>query len=322
MEVNMNGKIIDELSDLLPSEIISMIIGKLLGDGNLTIEKYKRPRLRFSHKIQDRAWCQHSRDMLASSISFPPMKYRKIYDTRMAKGFTESYYAQSHTHLALDLLKQLWYPSNHKTIPFKLLEKFFTDISLAWWYMDDGHLKMVNNQPSKIILSTESFTLLELQQLCTLLFEKFHLEFKIDKAKRLVVYNKMQIYYFLKLVQPYLVDCMYRKTLLKSSLCQIKDLKRTTIYLPLKLSSPTVQIHEALQELKELINISTDSVRYIRMYPSLLKNICMQNHNHFSYQVTLPPHLTREIIKLQNITGIRMSEIVHWSFINQKEKTP
>jgi LAGLIDADG DNA endonuclease family len=320
MEVNMNVKIINELSDLLPSERISMIIGKLLGDGNLTIEKNKRNRLRFSHKIQDREWCQHSRDMLASSISFPPMKYRKIYDTRMAKGFTENYYAQSHTHL--NLLKQLWYPSNHKTIPFKLLEKFFTDISLAWWYMDDGHLKMVNNQPSKIILSTESFTLLELHQLCTLLSEKFHLEFKIDKAKRLVVYNKMQIYYFLKLIQPHFVNCMYRKTLLKSSLCQIKDSKRTTIYLPLKLSSPTVQIHEALQELKEMINISIDPVRYIHMYPSLLKNICMQNHNYFSYQVKLPLHQIREIIKLQNITGMRMSEIVHWSFINQKEKTP
>jgi LAGLIDADG DNA endonuclease family len=321
MEVNMNVKIIKELSDLLPPQVISMIIGKLLGDANLTIEKNKRPRLRFSHKIQDRAWCQHSRDMLSTSISFPSMKYRKIYDARMAKGFTESYYAQSHTHLALDLLKQLWYPSNHKTIPFKLLEKFFTDISLAWWYMDDGHLKMVNNQPSKIILSTESFTLLQLQHLCTLLAEKFYLDFKIDKAKRLVIYNKMQIYYFLKLVQPHLVNCMYRKTLLKSSLCQIKDSKRTTIYLPLKLTSPTVQIHKALQELKEIINISTDPVRFIRIYPYLLKNICMNNHNHFSYQVTLPPHLIREIIKLQNITGMRMSEIVHWGFI-KKEKTP
>jgi hypothetical protein len=322
MEVNMNDKIINELSNLLPTEVISMIIGKLLGDGNITIEKNKRPRLRFSHKIQDREWCQHSRDMLSNSISFPPIKYRKIYDARMAKGFTESYYAQSHTHLSLDLLKQLWYPANHKIIPFKLLEGFFTSNSLAWWFMDDGHLKMTNNQPSKIILSTESFTLLELHQLCTFLTEKFHLDFQVDKAKRLVIYNKMQIFYFLKIVQPYLVNCMYRKTLLKSSLCQIKDPKRTTIYLPLKLSSPTVQIHESLQEIKEMINISTDPVRYIQMYPSLLKNICMHNHNHFSYQVTLPSHLIREIIKLQNITGMRMSEIVHWSFINQKEKTP
>jgi hypothetical protein len=321
MEANMDDDIINELSNLLPPETISMIIGKLLGDGNLTIEKNKRPRLRFLHKIQDREWCQHSRDKLSNSISFPPIKYRKIYDTRMAKGFTESYYAQSHTHLALDLLKQLWYPSNHKTIPFKLLEKFFTDISLAWWFMDDGHLKITNNQPSKIILSTESFTLKELQHLCKLLTEKFHLDFKIDKAKRLVVYNKMQIYYFLKLIHPYLVNCMYRKTLLESLLCKIKDSKRTTIYLPFKLSSPTKQIHEALQELKEMIILSTDSVRYIHIYPSLLKNICMQNHNHFSYQVTLPPPLMREIVKLQNITGMRMSEIIHWSFINKKEKT-
>jgi LAGLIDADG DNA endonuclease family len=318
----MNVKIIEELSDLLPPEIISMIIGKLLGDGNLTIEKNKRPRLRFSHKLQDRQWCQYSKDMLATSISFPPIKYRKIYDTRIAKGFTESYYAQSHTHLALDMLKQLWYSSNNKTIPFGLLEKFFTSISLAWWFMDDGHLKMENDQPSKIILSTESFTLIELQNLCTLLIEKFHLDFKIDKAKRLVIYNKMQIYYFLKIIHPYLVSCMYRKTLLKSSLSQLTKPKRTTIHLPIKLSSPTKQIHEALQGLQDLINISADRVSYFRIYPALLRNIRMQNPCNFSYQVTLPPHLIKEIIKIQNITGMKMSEIVYWCFIVKKEKDP
>ncbi|MCM3731581.1 endonuclease [Fictibacillus nanhaiensis] len=251
----MESSLVKQLNTLLPSHVIAMLIGKLLGDGNLTIEKNKRPRLRFSHKVQDKEWCQHSRDQLAPFLSFPSIKYRKVNDIRVTNGFTEIYYAQSHTHKALDLLKQLWYPSGVKTIPFHLLQTNFTRQSLAWWFMDDGHLKIENDQPTKIILSTESFNTSEIKNLSLLLKGKFQLELKADNANRLIIYNKMQIYYFLRLVQPYLVHCMYRKTLQKSSITKITAPKRTTIYLPINLTFPTKQIHEALFSLKDKIDI-------------------------------------------------------------------
>ncbi|OOE14395.1 hypothetical protein [Fictibacillus arsenicus] len=181
--------------------------------------------------------------------------------------------------------------------------------------MDDGHLKRVNDQPSKIILSTESFSPLELQNLCSLLEEKFLLEFKIDKAKRLVIYNKMQIHYFLKLVQPYLVSCMYRKTILKSSICNVTNPKRTTIYLPIKLTSPTKQIHEALTLLKEKINILSDETKYVDLYCSVLRNLDIRKHTNFSYQVTLQPNIITDILKCRSLTGLKVSEIVHWCFL-------
>ncbi|MED1862423.1 endonuclease [Fictibacillus nanhaiensis] len=311
----METDLVEDVSKLLPAYAISMLIGKLLGDGNLTIEKNKRPRLRFSHKLQDKQWCAHSRDLLAAHISFPTIKYRKVKDARITNGFTESYYAQSHTHPALELLKQLWYPSGVKIIPFHLLQTHFTRTSLAWWFMDDGHLKIVNGQPSKIILSTESFTPLELKRLCSILNEKFLLEFKIDKAKRLVIYNKMQIHYFLKLVQPYLVSCMYRKTLLKSSLSNVMTPKRTTIYLPIKLTSPTKEIQEALLSLRLKIELLSDETKYIGLYCRVLKNLDMKKQINYSYQVILQPHQIVEISKCQAVTGMRVSEIVHWCFL-------
>ncbi|MDR7073149.1 hypothetical protein [Fictibacillus barbaricus] len=40
----------------VPSQNISMLIGKLLGDGNLTNEKNRKPRIRFSHSVVDKEW--------------------------------------------------------------------------------------------------------------------------------------------------------------------------------------------------------------------------------------------------------------------------
>jgi hypothetical protein len=311
----MESELVNKLSSLLPSHITSMLIGKLLGDGSLTIEKNKRPRLRFSHKLHDQQWCHHCRNELVNYISFPPIKYRRIYDKRITRGFTESYYAQSHTHEALDLLKQLWYPSKVKKIPFSLLQSNFTRTSLAWWFMDDGHLKISKDQPAKIILSTESFTHKELETLCSFLKEMLHLDFRIDKAKRLVIYDKVQIYYFLKLVQPFLVSCMYRKTLLKTPYRNIHIPKRTTIYLPMKLTSPTKQIHIALTSLTEKITILSDDAKYLDLYCSMQKNLLMNKHTNYSYQVTLPPHFYIDVLKCQAITGMKLSQIVHWCLI-------
>ncbi|OOE14394.1 hypothetical protein [Fictibacillus arsenicus] len=93
----MEAELVEEINKILPSKVISMVIGKLLGDGNLTIEKNKRPRLRFSHKWQDKQWCEHSRNQLTTVLSFPPIKYRKVNGARVKDGFTEIYYAQSLT---------------------------------------------------------------------------------------------------------------------------------------------------------------------------------------------------------------------------------
>jgi LAGLIDADG DNA endonuclease family len=315
----MESSLVKQLNTLLPSHVIAMLIGKLLGDGNLTIEKNKRPRLRFSHKVQDKEWCQHSRDQLAPFLSFPSIKYRKVIDVRVTNGFTEIYYAQSHTHKALDLLKQLWYPSGVKTVPFLLLKTNFTRLSLAWWFMDDGHLKIEKDKPTKIILSTESFTSREIKNLSLLLKENFQLELKTDKAKRLIIYNKMQIYYFLKLVQPFLVSCMYRKTLLKSSISNITAPKRTTIYLPIKLISPTEQINEALFSLKDKIIMLDDDSKYIDLYTTELNYLTMKKHKNYSYQVTLLENHLSELQKCQTITGLKLSEIVHWCLLTKKD---
>jgi hypothetical protein len=84
---------------------LEFLCGKLLGDANLTIERNRKPRLRFSHSIKDMDWCFHCYDMLRESIPLFPPKYKKTLDPRVHIGYTEQYYVQSKTSIFLKILK-------------------------------------------------------------------------------------------------------------------------------------------------------------------------------------------------------------------------
>ncbi|MEC2077892.1 hypothetical protein [Metabacillus fastidiosus] len=169
-----------QLKELLPSHIIDRVTGKLLGDGNISIEQKRKPRFRFSHCVQDGKWAEHCYDELKKHIELTPSKPRKIIDSRIKKGYTESVYVQSLTSPAIDILKEMWYTDRKKSIPFDLLQEHFSPVTLAWWYQDDGHLKVQNNKVNKIIFSRDSFSKSENKRLIELLDYFYKIQFKPD----------------------------------------------------------------------------------------------------------------------------------------------
>ncbi|WP_376699863.1 hypothetical protein [Parageobacillus thermoglucosidasius] len=68
-----------------------MLTGKLLGDGNITIQKNRKPRFRFGHSIKDRDWCVHCYQKLADFLPLNPPKYRRVIDSRIKGGFFLNY---------------------------------------------------------------------------------------------------------------------------------------------------------------------------------------------------------------------------------------
>lgn len=210
----------------------SYICGKLLGDRCITCQTGRKPRFQFIHKSSDLNWCYFCYQHLKSFIPLNPPTYRKIYDNRMSKGYTDSYMVQSKTSTIITYLDSIWYQNRKKVIPFEFLEIFFDEKSLAWWYLDDGHLKVEKNIPRKIILSTDSFTSIENQKLIHLLKCKFSLAFSLDGQNRLVIYNQPQIYYFYRLIEPYLPPVMERKMIKMNRVLTKRVPKRTTLYLP------------------------------------------------------------------------------------------
>jgi hypothetical protein len=298
-------------------KLLEMLTGKLLGDGNIIIQKNRKPRFRFGHSIKDRDWCVHCYQKLANFLRLNPPKYRRVFDSRIKEGFADLYYVQSKTEPIYIHLKEIWYNSTVKIIPKEFVEKLMTPLSLAWWYQDDGHLKMKGKTPQKIILSTESFSHEEILFLHKLLFNKFHLNFSIDNDKRLVLYNQRSILAFLNLVRPYLSKGMKRKDIYLGNLKK-EDLplkKRTTVYLleRIALNKPTAEI-------KKLCNSLPDTISIIepRLHHFLNMVEKKRDNPRKSYQIELKREELLNLAIFQQKTGYTMGEAIElcYEYIN------
>lgn len=299
----------------MEKKLFEMLTGKLLGDGNLTIQKGRKSRLRFSHSIYDKDWCFYCYTKLRKYLPINEPKYIKIKDPRVSKGYTEQYYVQSKTDPILCYLKDLWYENKTKVIPKEFIKLYLSPLALGWWYLDDGHLKLDNNgTPIKIILSTDSFTKEENFFLIQLLREKFELRLKLDKQNRLILYDKPQIFYFLKLIKPHLQYKMERKFIQQTSYKKVNTDKRTTIYLPenLNISKPTEQINLIL---KQNVYFIKNKLNNLISY----KKIIIKYHNFQTipkesfkpYTFVIWKDELNELLKLKTISGFTFSFLTY-----------
>ncbi|ACJ34931.1 LAGLIDADG family DNA endonuclease [Anoxybacillus flavithermus] len=301
-----------EILQQLSIEALSMINGKLLGDANISVEKNRFPRFRFAHSASDKAWCVYCYEQLNKHLPLSKPRYRKILDSRIKNGFTEQYYTQSLKSKVILQLKDLWYPDNHKTIPFEFLAHSFTPICLAWWYQDDGHLKIESNQVKKIILSTDGFKKTENEALIQLIRKQYGLNFSLDKQNRLILYDKPQIFYFIRLVKPYVHESMKRKVAIPPNSKEATK-KRTTIYLPnvLHITRPTRDIHAILEELPYLYSKLLDEHTYKKIFTDKFPILKINKTIARPYQIELTQKHIELINVCRQITGLTVSQVVH-----------
>ncbi|HET7577761.1 MAG TPA: endonuclease [Bacillales bacterium] len=303
----------------VPKRALEMFTGKLLGDGNITIEKRIRGRFRFGHTASDKAWCFHCYQELKTYFPFAPPKYREIKDKRTNIKYKQ-YYVQSTTHDMIEQLKYCWYEGKQKQLPRSLIDYAMSPLCLAWWYQDDGHLKTGNGVPKKIILSTDSFSLRERNYLKQILFEKFHLDFHPDGQKRLILYNKPSIYYFLHIVRPYIIDGMSRKDIKPTPLniSNFPSTLRTTISLPsfVSITKPTKQIQNALKQLSELMN--TLDQNYQELFKTWASESKKWNNTRKPYQIQIPQKELFYLEQFHTKTGFQKGECATFCFIKDR----
>lgn len=304
---------VDELLKNIPLRQLSLITGKLLGDGNLTIDGTKQPRFRFQHRTEDYGWCFHCYNELKNFVPINPPKYSKIMDSRMKAGFFETFYVQSRTSIIFTILKNVWYNGNKKVLPLDLLKRVMSAETLAWWYQDDGHLVWKDGKVKKLILSTDSFTKDENLALIELVADVFNVRFSLDGKNRLCLYDQPQIMFLLYLVQDYIHPAMARKLPPYCTVIYSSNLpsKRTTIYLPFWLPNPTSQI-------KNLI-FNLDTNDFVNSwYHSNFIEYPMANEPKYSYQIRLSSEELLKINLIQRRTGLRMSQIIFMLFNDLK----
>lgn len=289
------------------------ICGKLLGDGSITKQDGRKPRFQFMHRTEDVGWAVYCYDHLKNFIPLSPPTYRKVMDLRIKKGYSESYIVQSRTDEGITDLYNKWYPYGKKVLPFDYIEQYLDEQSLAWWYQDDGHLKVVNGTVNKIILSTDSFSIEENEWLIRLLFAKFNLRFVMDGQNRIILYDQFQIIYFLHLVSPWLHESMNRKALSVLPLRTIA--KRSTIYLPekFKLLKPTSEINVKLDKLDTLFANSKKEV-CIHTTFSTFNPLLAQRENANSYQIIIDENHRQTLAIIRQQTGLTISQLTNYCF--------
>ncbi|MBO0961041.1 endonuclease [Neobacillus sp. MM2021_6] len=299
----------------LSTEILNMVTGKLLGDGCITKQKGRKPRFQFIHSTIDKEWCFFCYEKLRKDLHFTPPYYKKVVDERIKKGYTECFQVQSRTDPLITWLECKWYNNRKKVIPFPFLEKYLNELALAWWYQDDGHLTRKENTPKKIILSTDNFTSAENRRLIGVLARKFHLLFKLDSQNRLILYDQLQIYYFLRLVEPYMHSSMKRKIIFPKHSTVSKN--RTTIYLPsnIHLTKPTMEINQQLSFLNTLKDIVMDRTRYLEFFKKVIvPNTLTQETKGF--QIIIHGKYNGNLQFIKNHTGLTNSQIITLCFRN------
>jgi len=289
------------------------ICGKLLGDGCITKQDGRKPRFQFMHRTEDVGWAEYCYDHLKNSIPLSPPTYRKVIDLRIKKGYSESYIMQSQTDKVITDLYKKWYLYEKKVLPSDYIEQHLDEQSLAWWYQDDGHLKIVNGTVNKIILSTDRFSNEENNRLIQLLLEKFNLRFVLDGQNRILLYDQFQIIYFLHLVPPWLHGSMNRKALPIQPFRTIA--KRTTIYLPtkFKLVKPTSEINGKLDKLDTLFANSTKEVCIHTTFSTFNPLLAKREYAN-SYQIIIDEKHRQTLARIRQQTGLSISQLTNYCF--------
>lgn len=290
--------------------LFSRLAGKLLGKAIIKTTKNQEPYLYFRHMAHDYTWAMYCYTMLKEHLDIRPPENDNF-------GKYNTYIVTSKPCSIINMLFKTWYPNSTKEIPFEFLQKYFTAESLAWWYQDNGHLKKRDNKLEKIILSTNSFEVEENYQLIHFINEKFGLHFSHDGQNRLLLYDQLQINYFLMLVQPWMQPSMIRKN--KSVIQFDKIAKRTTVYLPsnITLTKPTKEINSIIE--RSLSEKTTETI--LKELPLLIQRRSESPKTN-SYQIQISPHLYYPLLKTQALTGLHISQIITLLFEKDEIQNP
>jgi len=122
---------------------------------------------------------------------------------------------QSLSHKAFNPLADLFLTNKKKSISEYLIKNHLTDRGLAYWFMDDGgKLDYNKNSTNKsIVLNTQSFTDIEVEQMSKELSNKFNFscQVRLNKGKKIIIINSVSYSLFRNIIDPYLINEMKYK---------------------------------------------------------------------------------------------------------------
>ena len=185
----------------------ALIIGSVLGDGNLRITgRNRQANFIVDHGEKQKDYVFWKYKIMKEWVLTPPKQVTRIYH-RDRKRKTISWRFLTISHSEFTKFYRLFYPAGKKIIPGSIKKLFDDPLSLAVLVMDDG-----TRSRESFFLSTQNFTRNEQERLLECLKANFGIEGKINihshwKGKTLyrIRINSASLGRLHKLVKPYIL---------------------------------------------------------------------------------------------------------------------
>ena len=197
----------------------NLIIGTLLGDGNLQTETNGRTwRYRAIDGVENEEYLKHKYNILKNICKSPP-SYGEVFDYKIDKVYRRLYF-NSQIDNCFRFYANLFYENINgrfiKVIP-KKIEKWLNSEVIAYLYMDDGSLKWLGKS-NAMRICTEKFSLRCVKRLQKAINNKFKINLTLIKVKKNNIVVGYRLYIneknsrvFRELIEPYLIESMKYK---------------------------------------------------------------------------------------------------------------
>ncbi len=154
----------------------SILIGLMLGDGHMRRRGKSKayPELMIEQSMKHEEYVKWLRVELSKWIydQSKPLKENTKY-SKVTDSYNKSIGFRTVSHPVFNEFYNAFYPEGSKIVSFEILDKYFNEMSLAVWIMDDGGL--TGSRP-RTRLCTNGFTKEEVDALGQFLMNKYGLK--------------------------------------------------------------------------------------------------------------------------------------------------
>lgn len=199
---------------VLSSESYQVILGSILGDGNITKwirnEKSRNSNsyLSIKHSINQKEYLLYKKDLLESSLKCYLQKERNdisFIDNRKIEG--KSIVLNTEHNIIFNNFRNNWYPNDLKIVNLEIDN--LNELGLAIWYMDDGN----KHSEGGCYFHTENFNEKDCNKLIDVLSNNFNIQSKIHKVRGLnsLYVSKKEFLKLKDIILPYICNSMNYK---------------------------------------------------------------------------------------------------------------
>ena len=202
--------------------IRSAIYGMLLGDSNFHSTKKKNKGIACGHSLSQFNYLQHKVEILNTYLNSNNSIVEKTINSGYSLSTRQPFYAYySKTSHKINQFYSILCDENDtkKRITEEGINKYFTEVSLAYLFMDDGCKETVLNDNIRTIksykISLGSYTIDEVHFLNEVIYKRFNIVSKVylehQKYLCLKITTEINKLAFKTLLEPYIIDSMKYK---------------------------------------------------------------------------------------------------------------